>query len=167
MKNKIKLLLSKKGFSFVWTTVIMIILLSLSATIFEVYRLNTISSAVREKFQQVMISEAADNYRNMLNTTRDGFAGSQSGNSESRSFSGITTKNRIVSSLNEYLNNGEKTQIVVRTVDFDVSIPQTADERWYEVSGVVTVDVPGIFMIGNDSVMALKIKVFARWRGEF
>ena len=167
MKKKIKLLLNKKGFSFVWTTVIMIILLSVTAMIFEVYRLNTISSAVREKFQEVMISEAADNYQNMLNTTRDGFAGSQSGDTDSWNFGGITTKNRIVSSLNGYLNKGEKSQIVVRSLDFDVSIPQAADERWYEVSGVVTVDVPGVFRIENDSVMTLNITVFARWRGEF
>ena len=60
-----KRILSNKGFSYVILSVLMIVILLMGVAIFEIIRINIQAAAVRDKFEDAIISMCVENYSEM------------------------------------------------------------------------------------------------------
>ncbi|MDR2559931.1 MAG: hypothetical protein LBC86_10400 [Oscillospiraceae bacterium] len=76
MKKIINRLAAKDGVSYPFVVCIVLVLLIITLGVCEIIRINIISANIRNKFQAVIISETTDNYVNMYQPLRDGYAGS-------------------------------------------------------------------------------------------
>ena len=65
MKRLKKRMLAKSGFSYVITSVLMICVLLIGVAVFEVIRLYIQAGAVRDKFEDSIISMCVENYSEM------------------------------------------------------------------------------------------------------
>ena len=71
-----KRILSNKGFSYVILSVLMIVILLMGVAIFEIIRINIQAAAVRDKFEDGIISMCVENYSEMYQPIRESHASS-------------------------------------------------------------------------------------------
>lgn len=71
-----KRILSNKGFSYVILSVLMIVILLMGVAIFEIIRINIQAAAVRDKFEDAIISMCVENYSEMYQPIRESHASS-------------------------------------------------------------------------------------------
>lgn len=74
MKRLKKRMLAKSGFSYVITSVLMICVLLIGVAVFEVIRLYIQAGAVRDKFEDSIISMCVENYSEMYQPIRESHA---------------------------------------------------------------------------------------------
>ena len=176
MKNKLNLIVNKarqnEGLSYPFIACLVLVLLIMSLGLCEVIRLNIISANVRNKFQAVIISETTDNYVNMYQPIRDGYASSYQNSGSGWQQSSLTSRNRIQSSLNAAFTGGEMSQVTVENVNFSTLVSTIApldsyNAVQYTVRGQVVVTVPYRFLWSDLPPIRLTVNVNSTWRQMF
>jgi hypothetical protein len=172
MKKVIQKLRQKDGVSYPFIACLTLALLIFVFGIFEVIRVNIICSNVRDKFQAVIISETTDNYRNMYQPVRDGYAAGYRYSITGWQESSISTRNRIVNSLNDYFNNGEHGQVSVQDVDYTVEMTHLAPVNsesavQYNLKGELIILIPYRFLWAELPPIRMTVNVRSTWRQLF
>ncbi|MCL2637499.1 MAG: hypothetical protein FWD48_03930 [Oscillospiraceae bacterium] len=172
MKKIINRLRQKDGVSCPFVVCIVLVLLIITLGICEVIRVNIISANIRNKFQAVIISETTDNFVNMYQPLRDGYAGSHQNSGSGWQQSTLTSRNRIQSKLNEHFNNAEAGQLIISNVSFTTHsapiAPYDANSALqFNVRGQVEVVIPFRFLWRNLPPMRLTVDVNSTWRQLF
>jgi hypothetical protein len=151
---------------------IVLALLIMTLGICEFIRVNIICSNVRDKFQEVIISETTDNYGNMYQPVRDGYASSYRNSGGGWHQGSVTTSNRIRGSLNDYFNSSEHGQVSVEKVDYSVEAtvlapddPESAVK--YNVKGELVILIPFRFLWTDLPPIRLTVNVRSSWRQLF
>lgn len=172
MKSLTKKLRQKDGLSYPFIVCLVLVLLIMVLGVCEVIRLNIISANVRNKFQEVIISETTDNYIKMYQPLRDGYAASYQYNGSGWQQNSVTTNNRIRNSLNNYFSGGESSQVTVQSVSYSINTSTVAPSNaytalQYNVRGQVVVIVPYKFLWADLPPIRLTVNVNSTWRQMF
>lgn len=172
MKRLKKRMLANRGFSYVITSVLMICVLLIGVAVFEVVRLYIQAGAVRDKFEDSIISMCVENYSEMYQPIRESHASSYA-------FNGIRWEERhkaneqyIRTYLNKAMGVGEIMQCEIVSISFDVDSPSVAPAdtdtaKKYAVSGSITIKVPYRFAWQELAPISLKLDVKSQWRALF
>ena len=172
MKCLKKRMLANSGFSYVITSVLMICVLLIGVAVFEVIRLYIQAGAVRDKFEDSIISMCVENYSEMYQPIRESHASSYA-------FNGIRWEERhkaneqyIRTYLNKAMGVGEIMQCEIVSISFDVDSPSVAPAdtdtaKKYAVSGSITIKVPYRFAWQELAPISLKLDVKSQWRALF
>ena len=172
MKRLKKRMLANSGFSYVITSVLMICVLLIGVAVFEVIRLYIQAGAVRDKFEDSIISMCVENYSEMYQPIRESHASSYA-------FNGIRWEERhkaneqyIRTYLNKAMGVGEIMQCEIVSISFDVDSPSVAPAdtdtaKKYAVSGSITIKVPYRFAWQELAPISLKLDVKSQWRAMF
>lgn len=172
MKRLKKRMLANRGFSYVITSVLMICVLLIGVAVFEVIRLYIQAGAVRDKFEDSIISMCVENYSEMYQPIRESHASSYA-------FNGIRWEERhkaneqyIRTYLNKAMGVGEIMQCEIVSISFDVDSPSVAPAdtdtaKKYAVSGSITIKVPYRFAWQELAPISLKLDVKSQWRALF
>lgn len=172
MKRLKKRMLANSGFSYVITSVLMICVLLIGVAVFEVIRLYIQAGAVRDKFEDSIISMCVENYSEMYQPIRESHASSYA-------FNGIRWEERhkaneqyIRTYLNKAMGVGEIMQCEIVSISFDVDSPSVAPAdtdtaKKYAVSGSITIKVPYRFAWQELAPISLKLDVKSQWRALF
>lgn len=169
MKKILKRIINPKGFSYVMATVIMFVTIMIGVAIFEVIRINIQASAVRNKFEDAIIAMCVDNYKDMYQPVREGYAASYK-----NSGSGFVKKNTanthfISNYLNTAMNSGEISQCNIVDIDYTVDCATLrSDTTTYNITGKLTVELPYDFG-WSDTVnpIDLELDVKSKWTARF
>ena len=169
LKNR---MLANSGFSYVITSVLMICVLLIGVAVFEVIRLYIQAGAVRDKFEDSIISMCVENYSEMYQPIRESHASSYA-------FNGIRWEERhkaneqyIRTYLNKAMGAGEIMQCEIVSISFNVDSPSVAPAdtdtaKKYAVSGSITIKVPYRFAWQELAPISLKLDVKSQWRALF
>lgn len=172
MKCLKKRMLANSGFSYVITSVLMICVLLIGVAVFEVIRLYIQAGAVRDKFEDSIISMCVENYSEMYQPIRESHASSYA-------FNGIRWEERhkaneqyIRTYLNKAMGVGEIMQCEIVSISFDVDSPSVAPAdtdtaKKYAVSGSITIKVPYRFAWQELAPISLKLDVKSQRRALF
>jgi len=172
MEKLIKRLRQRDGMSYPFIVCLTLALLIMALGLFEVIRVNIICANVRNKFQEVIISETTDNYGNMYQPVRDGYASSYRYGGGGWTHCSLTSSNRIRDSLNDYFNSGEHGQASVESVDFSVQTTELAPTDAqsavkYNVKGELVILIPYRFLWAELPPIRMTVKVRSSWRALF
>jgi hypothetical protein len=172
LNKAIRRLRQKSGMSYPFVVCLLLVMLMIMFGVLEAIRVNVIASNVRDKFQQVIISETTDNYIMMYQPLRDGYAAPYQFSVTGWQQSSLTSRQRILSKLNADFDDGEHSQITVESVDFSTLIssiapadPQTAVQ--YTVRGEAVVVIPYKFLWAELPPIRLTVNVNSTWRQMF
>jgi hypothetical protein len=119
------------------------------------------------------MTETTNNYVNMYQPIRDGYAaGYVRGETFGWRQSSITTRNRIRNTLNDYLNDGEHSQVTIQSIDFTVemtTIAPTDSENavQYNLSGELVILIPYKFLWVDLPPIQQTVNVNSTWRQRF
>lgn len=172
MKLLKKRVLSCKGFSYVLLSVIMIVVLLVGVAIFEIIRLNIQAGAVRNKFEDAIISMCVENYTQMYQPVRESHAASYGYNGSRWVENNKANERYIRTYLNKAMSDGEIMQCEIVSVDFDVEsadlAPGNVDTaQKYAVSGSIVVRVPYRFAWEDLAPITMRLDVKSQWRAKF
>ena len=162
----------KDGISYPFVVCIVLVLLIITFGLIEVVRMNIIASNVRNKFQEVIISETTDNYVKMYQPLRDGYAASYQFTETGWQQSSLTSQTRILNKLNEHFNDGEHSQVIIEKVSFSTLISNIAPTNTetavqYNVRGEVEVLIPYKFLWADLPPIRFTVNVNSTWRQMF
>ncbi len=170
--TRLKLLKSKKGFSYVMTAVCLIAVLLIGVGIVEVIRINIAASMIRDKFEDAIIATSVSNYAQMYQDVREGQAATYSYNGSRWIECSKTTRSQISDYMTDAMNRGEIAQCTIKSIDFTVTPAElapydtnTADK--FSVEGTLKVEIPYDFAWGNLTPMEFTLKVKSIWRAKF
>ena len=150
----------------------MIVILLMGVAIFEIIRINIQAAAVRDKFEDAIISMCVENYSEMYQPIRESHASSYA-------FNGIRWEERhkaneqyIRTYLNKAMGAGEIMQCEIVSISFNVDSPSVAPAdtdtaKKYAVSGSITIKVPYRFAWQELAPIFLKLDVKSQWRALF
>ena len=147
MKRLKKRMLANSGFSYVITSVLMICVLLIGVAVFEVIRLYIQAGAVRDKFENSIISMCVENYSEMYQPIRESHAASYRYNGFRWVNSSKANERYIRTYLSRAMNAGEIMQCEIVSVSFNVEpaalAPSDTDSaQKYAVSGTLVVRIP-------------------------
>lgn len=167
-----KRILSNSGFSYVILSVLMVVVLLMGVAIFEIIRINIQAGAVRDKFEDAIISMCVENYSEMYQPIRESHASSYG-------FNGVRWEERhkaneqyIRTYLTKAMSSGEIMQCEIVSMSFEVDSPgvapvNTDTAEKYAVSGSITIRVPYRFAWQELAPISLKLDVKSRWQAQF
>ena len=121
-----KRILSNKGFSYVILSVLMIVILLMGVAIFEIIRINIQAAAVRDKFEDAIISMCVENYSEMYQPIRESHASSYAFNGTRWEERHKANEQYIRTYLNKAMSAGEIMQCEIVSISFDVDSPSVA-----------------------------------------
>lgn len=167
-----KRILSNKGFSYVILSVLMIVILLMGVAIFEIIRINIQAAAVRDKFEDAIISMCVENYSEMYQPIRESHASSYAFNGTRWEERHKANEQYIRTYLNKAVSAGEIMQCEIVSISFDVDSPSVAPAdtdtaKKYAVSGSITIKVPYRFAWQELAPISLKLDVKSQWRAMF
>ena len=147
MKRLKKRMLANRGFSYVITSVLMICVLLIGVAVFEVIRLYIQAGAVRDKFEDSIISMCVENYSEMYQPIRESHAASYRYNGFRWVNSSKANERYIRTYLSRAMNAGEIMQCEIVSVSFNVEpaalAPSDTDSaQKYAVSGTLVIRIP-------------------------
>ena len=120
MKRLKKRMLANSGFSYVITSILMICVLLIGVAVFEVIRLYIQAGAVRDKFEDSIISMCVENYSEMYQPIRESHAASYRYNGFRWVNSSKANERYIRTYLSRAMNAGEIMQCEIVSVSFTV-----------------------------------------------
>jgi hypothetical protein len=141
---------------------------------FEAARLNTIAVTVRDKFEDVLVSENAENFYNMQQSTRESGTGTRRFTKDKKSWTYKVNTNdvTIIQKVNSFFTDGEKGQFAnVYDYEYKVSAPVIAGDNpqgaWrYNIDGTIAVKIPIVFGGLDVPPLDVKLGVHATWRAK-
>lgn len=171
MTKFVKRIISRKGFTYVLLTAIIIAVLLIGVAIFEVIRINIQAAAVRDKFEDAVISVCVDNYSQLYQTVREGYAASYGGSKDNWLECSNTTEAQIRQYLNDAMNNGEIIQCDIISVDYTVTAaelaPGNADSQKFAIDGEISLKIPYRFAWSELVPIRISYTVKSQWRAKF
>ena len=111
IKQRLFNLGSKKGFSYTFIAVLLLLLMSISMLVWEFVRLGVIVSNSREKFEDSLVVIATERYKEMYSSCRDGYAASFEYDGTGWANNNRLSIPEINNEILRELNSGEKTQV--------------------------------------------------------
>lgn len=167
-----KRILSNKGFSYVILSVLMIVILLMGVAIFEIIRIYIQAGAVRDKFEDAIISMCVENYSEMYQPIRESHASSYRYNGSRWEENHKANEQYIRTYLRKAMNAGEIMQCEIVAISFSVESPSVAPANTdtaekYAVSGSITVRVPYRFAWQELAPISLKLDVKSKWQAQF
>ena len=111
IKQRLFNLGSKKGFSYTFIAVLLLLLMSISMLVWEFVRLGVIVSNTREKFEDSLVVIATERYKEMYSSCRDGYAASFEYDGTGWANNNRLSIPEINNEILRELNSGEKTQV--------------------------------------------------------
>lgn len=171
IKKFLKKIKSPKGFSYVMAVVLMFVTLLIGVAIFEIVRINVQAAAVRDKFEDAIISMCVDNYAHLYQPVREGHASSYSNNGSGWFQNNKANQTYIRNYLNSAMSSGEISQCDIQSIDFSVNsagLKPNINTQTFSVNGTITVQLPFEFL-WSDTVapINLQLKVKSKWRAKF
>lgn len=171
MKKYLKRIVSRKGFSYVLLSAIFLGILLIGIAIFEVVRINIQAAAVRDKFEDAIISVCVDNYSRLYQTVREGYAASYGGSKGSWMECNHTTETQIRQFLSNAMNSGEIMQCDISSVDYTVTAaalaPGSSSSQKFAIDGEITVEIPYRFAWSDLVPIKITFNVKSQWRAKF
>lgn len=172
MRSLKKRILNNKGFSYVILSVLMIVILFMGVAIFEIIRIYIQAGAVRDKFEDAIISMCVENYTQMYQPIRESHASSYGFNGTRWEENHQANEHYIRTYLNKAMSAGEIMQCEIISISFDVDSPGIAPSNTdaaqkYAVSGSITIKVPYRFAWQELAPISLKLDVKSQWRALF
>lgn len=168
----LKRLRCNRGFSYVMTSVMMIVVLLIGMAVFEIFRVNVEAAAVRDKFEDAIIYASVSNYSNMYADVRESQAATWKFNGLTWLQSNTTNRNQILSYMNRAMSNGEIAQCTIESMNFNVTpAPRaptdtdTADK--FAVEGTMVITIPHDFAWGSTAPMRFTLHVKSKWVAKF
>lgn len=169
-----KRLRSKGGFSYILASVMIIVVLLIGFAIAEIIRINIQAAAVRDKFEDAIISMCVNNYPQVYQTVREGTAASYSKNGSGTSWVARNSANEtyIRNYLKAAMNSGEIMQCTINSIDFAVEpatlAPSNVDTaEKYSVAGTIKITIPYDFAWSDLTPISLTLNVKSVWRARF
>ena len=168
MKRLKKRMLANSGFSYVITSVLMICVLLIGVAVFEVIRLNIQAGAVRDKFENSIISMCVENYSEMYQPIRESHAASYRYNG----FRWVNSSKANERYIRRAMNAGEIMQCEIVSVRFNVEpaalAPSDTDSaQKYAVSGTLVVRIPYRFALEELPPIEMSLDVRSQWQAKF
>lgn len=172
MKLLKKRLLSRKGFSYVLTSVMILVIMLITVAVFEVIRLNIQAEAVRNKFQEAIIASCVDNYTEVYQPVRDGYAAGYGNTGTGWNTQNNTMYTNIESYLKDAMNDGEIMQCNIDFMTFEVTHGDNAPSytptsEKFAVNGEIWVEIPYRFAWSELVPISLHLTVKSQWRAKF
>lgn len=167
-----KRILSNKGFSYVILSVLMVVILLMGVAIFEIIRINIQAAAVRDKFEDAIISMCVENYSEMYQPIRESHAASYRYNGFRWVNSSKANERYIRAYLSRAMNAGEIMQCEIVSVSFNVEpaalAPTDTDSaQKYAVSGTLVVRIPYRFAWEELPPIEMSLDVRSQWQAKF
>jgi hypothetical protein len=165
-------LLDRKGYSYPFIAVLILVFLLIAFGLFETIRANLLASNIRDKFQNAIIAESVLNYDRVYDTMREGYAASYQLAGFSWKESNSTTRNRIMKAITDGFTGGEASQLTILHIDFTVepsAVAPTDKENSikFNVTGTITVEIPYSFAWRDLAPMVFTTEVKSEWRMMF
>lgn len=172
MKCLKKRMLANSGFSYVITSVLMICVLLIGVAVFEVIRLYIQAGAVRDKFEDSIISMCVENYSEMYQPIRESHAASYRYNGFRWVNSSKANERYIRTYLSRAMNAGEIMQCEIVSVSFNVEpaalAPSDTDSaQKYAVSGTLVIRIPYRFAWQELPPIEMSLDVRSQWQAKF
>ena len=172
MKRLKKRMLANRGFSYVITSVLMICVLLIGVAVFEVIRLYIQAGAVRDKFEDSIISMCVENYSEMYQPIRESHAASYRYNGFRWVNSSKANERYIRTYLSRAMNAGEIMQCEIVSVSFNVEpaalAPSDTDSaQKYAVSGTLVIRIPYRFAWQELPPIEMSLDVRSQWQAKF
>lgn len=172
MKCLKKRMLANSGFSYVITSVLMICVLLIGVAVFEVIRLYIQAGAVRDKFEDSIISMCVENYSDMYQPIRESHAASYRYNGFRWVNSSKANERYIRTYLSRAMNAGEIMQCEIVSVSFNVEpaalAPSDTDSaQKYAVSGTLVIRIPYRFAWQELPPIEMSLDVRSQWQAKF
>ena len=104
----------------------MIVILLMVVAIFEIIRINIQAAAVRDKFEDAIISMCVENYSEMYQPIRESHASSYAFNGTRWEERHKANEQYIRTYLNKAMSAGEIMQCEIVSISFDVDSPSVA-----------------------------------------
>lgn len=172
MKLLKKRIFSRKGFSYIMASVMIFVTMLIGAAIFEIIRLNIQAAAVRDKFEDAIISMCVENYAQLYQSIREGHAASYGYNGMSWAENNNANTEYIQSYLNTAMNSGEIMQCDIESMTYNVepgvlapSDAGTADK--FSVTGTIVINIPYRFAWSDLQPVTMQLDVKSQWRAKF
>ena len=167
-----KRILRNRGFSYVVLSVLIIIVMLVGVAIFEIIRINIQAAAVRDKFEDAIISMCVDNYAKMYQPIREGNAASYGYNGSRWLQQNNATERYIRAYLAEAMSSGEIMQCDITAMTFDVTsadlAPTDVDTaQKYSINGTLTIRIPYRFAWDDLAPISMQLSVKSQWRAKF
>ena len=167
-----KRILNHKGFTYVVLSVLMIVILLIGVAIFEIIRINIQAGAVRDKFEDAIISMCVDNYKQMYQPIRESYAASWSFTGGEWIENNSANEQYIRSYLSKAMNAGEIMQCDITSIEFNVRPAQLApsdpdSSQKYSVAGKIKLSIPYRFAWDSLPPISLTLDVKSQWRAMF
>lgn len=173
MKLLKRRILSRKGFTYVVLSVLMIVILLIGVAVFEIIRINIQAGAVRDKFEDAIISMCVNNYKQMYQPIRESYAASWafSGSGDWIENNGANDQ-YIRSYLLSAMNAGEIMQCDIVSIDYAVQPAQLAPSdpdsaQKYSIAGTIKIQIPYRFAWDSLPPISLTLDVKSQWRAMF
>ncbi len=172
MKLLKKRICSRKGFSYVMASVMMFVIMLIGVAIFEIIRLNIQASAVRDKFEDAIISMCVENYTQVYQPIREGNAASYGYNGSRWMDNNNANEHYIRSYLNTAMNAGEIMQCEIESIDYSADSAAFAPSnvnsaQKFSVSGTIVITIPHRFAWGSAAPITMQLDVKSKWRAKF
>ena len=112
-----------------------------------------------------------DNYSELYQTVREGYAASYSGCKDNWMECSRTTEAQIRQYLNNAMNNGEIMQCDITSVDYTVTAAELApgnlDSQKFAINGEISLKIPYRFAWSELVPIQIKYTVKSQWRAKF
>lgn len=172
MKLPKKRIFDCKGFSYILASVMMFVVMLIGVAVFEVIRLNIQAAAVRDKFEDAIISMCVENYTQMYQPIREGYAASYGYSGSHWLENNKANEQYIRSYLNKAMSGGEITQCEILSLDFSVDSANLAPgnvntAEKFSISGTISVRIPHRFAWNSVAPIDMKLGVKSKWRAKF
>lgn len=167
-----KRILNCKGFSYVILSVLMVVILLIGVAVFEIIRLNIQAGAVRNKFEDSIISMCVENYSQMYQPIRESYAASYRYNGFRWVESNKANERYIRTYLNKAMSAGEIMQCEIVSINYDVEpaalAPSDTDTaQKFAVSGTIVIRIPYRFAWEALPPIQMKLDVKSQWQAQF
>ncbi len=171
MRKILKRIISRKGFTYVMLSALILGILLIGVAIFEVIRINIQAAAVRDKFEDAVISVCVDNYSQLYQTVREGYAASYGGSRDNWMECSHTTEAQIRQYLSNAMNNGEIMQCDITAVDYTVTAaelaPGNSDSQKFAIDGEISLQIPYRFAWSELMPIRMTFTVKSQWQAKF
>lgn len=165
MKKGLINLKNNKGMSYFFVMACFIGILALSLVLFEYFRISTISAALRNKFEDALVTISVANYAEIYASNREAFASSYSYYNGQWVNANSVSKRNIETEVFTALNGGEENQITnISNISFSVTESKTRASE-FRVQGSCNVTLPYVFFW--DGEITLTIAADTYWQAQF
>jgi len=152
--------------------VILLVLLIFISFIVDYIRVNSIAVQIRDKYESLLTGVAVQNYDNMYQPTREGYALSYKFNENTITWDNIDsiTQENILDKLNYSFSDGEKNQVTISDIDFKISpeeVKITDEDQSFNISGKLTATIYYNGLWRNLSPAHVPIEVKSKWKMKF